>query len=105
MDIPVIGNGDVLTPADAYAMLEQTGCDGVMIGRGALGNPWIFRALHEGKKNVEVTAEERLALIKAHLSTHVNFHLELDAQMQASGQAVHQPEATRQNHHHRGPRH
>lgn len=41
--VPVIGNGDVFTGHDAVCMMEQTGCDGVMIARGALGNPWIFR--------------------------------------------------------------
>jgi tRNA-dihydrouridine synthase B len=45
--IPVIANGDVITPQDAKRIFEQTGCDGIMIGRGALGNPWIFSRIAE----------------------------------------------------------
>ncbi len=44
--MPVIGNGDVVDGKSAMALMEQTGCDMVMIGRGALGNPWIFRELN-----------------------------------------------------------
>ncbi len=47
VSIPVIGNGDILTGQDAVDMMKQTGCDGVMIGRGARGNPWIFNQINE----------------------------------------------------------
>lgn len=68
--IPVIGNGDVTTPEDAARMLHETGCDGVMIGRGALGRPWIFRhvahALRTGEILPQPTPQERAALCLRH---------------------------------------
>ncbi|MFD3262002.1 tRNA dihydrouridine synthase DusB [Paenibacillus lentus] len=57
VSIPVIGNGDVVTPEDAKRMLEQTGCDGVMIGRGALGNPWMLYRTVEYLKTGELLPE------------------------------------------------
>ncbi|MGE5550097.1 MAG: tRNA dihydrouridine synthase DusB [Bacteroidota bacterium] len=68
--IPVIGNGDVRTPDDAGRMLAETGCDGVAIGQGALGNPWIFAQaglLLAGSGWEPPTIEERFAVIRRHL--------------------------------------
>jgi nifR3 family TIM-barrel protein len=45
--VPVVGNGDVITVDDYFRMREETGCDAVMIGRGAMGNPWLFRSIRE----------------------------------------------------------
>ncbi|MBX3062529.1 MAG: tRNA dihydrouridine synthase DusB [Anaerolineae bacterium] len=69
-DIPVIGNGDVKTAEDAATMLRTTGCDGVMIGRAALGNPWIFHQIaHElrtGEKVALPTPQERARIALRH---------------------------------------
>jgi nifR3 family TIM-barrel protein len=67
---PIIGNGDVKTVDDATRMLETTGCDYVMIGRGALGNPWLFRELLGGPKP---TREERATLVLRHFREHLAF--------------------------------
>ncbi|MCL6457633.1 MAG: tRNA dihydrouridine synthase DusB [Gorillibacterium sp.] len=71
VSIPVIGNGDVFTPEDAKRMLEHTGCDGVMIGRGALGNPWMLyrtvRYLMEGILVPEPQPEEKCRIAVLHL--------------------------------------
>ncbi len=77
LQIPVIGNGDVVSAEDAYLMQQQTGCDGVMIGRGALGNPWIFRELKTGKKYTP-SLTERKDLVLRHLREHIRFHTNLD---------------------------
>ncbi len=69
--IPVIGNGDVFKPELALQMREVTGCDGVMIGRGALGNPWIFRQILDLEKGLEVRPpelSERKEIILAHFA-------------------------------------
>jgi tRNA-dihydrouridine synthase B len=70
--IPVIGNGDVTTVGLARRMLEETGCDGVMIGRGALGNPWIFdpRRFEEadGSRTIDLSPVERERVIWRHFS-------------------------------------
>ncbi len=67
--IPVIGNGDVLSRQDGLQMMAETGCDGVMIGRGALGNPWVFRETG-GPENLQervLGAREHLRLIEEFL--------------------------------------
>lgn len=71
VSIPVFGNGDIRSADDALAMMRQTGCDGVMIGRGAMGNPWIFaeiQAAMAGKPFTPPTFEERRALAMEHLA-------------------------------------
>jgi tRNA-dihydrouridine synthase len=71
LDIPVIGSGDLFTAADVAAMLEETGCDAVMIARGAMGNPWIFRealALLAGEAPAPPSAADRFAAARRHLA-------------------------------------
>ena len=69
VSVPVVGNGDVFSADDALRMLSQTGCDGVMIARGAQGNPWIFEetvARLEGREYTPPTARERLDVALEH---------------------------------------
>jgi len=68
--IPVIGNGDIKAEEDALKIFEQTGVDGIMIGRGALGNPWIFKQiayyLENNEKILEISKEEKYKVILEH---------------------------------------
>jgi len=71
VNVRVIGNGDIYSAADARAMLDETGCDGIMVARGALGNPFIFEeiiAAFENREYVAPTEEERINTALEHLS-------------------------------------
>ncbi len=69
--IPVIGNGDITTAQDAARMYEETGCDLVMVGRGALGNPWIFREINSligfDRPSLPVSDAERITVLIRHI--------------------------------------
>lgn len=74
LSIPVLGSGDLFTPDDCLRMLRETGCDGIMIARGALGNPWIFRQVTELEQSggyTPVTTRERADTINTHLDLFI----------------------------------
>ena len=74
--IPVIGNGDVTSGESAIALQEQTGCDGVMIGRGAQGNPWIFSELLEYERTGRMPARPTNEEIKKMIARHAKLQIE-----------------------------
>ena len=70
VSVPVVANGDIYGVADALKMIEYTGCDGIMIGRGAMGNPWIFSEIRSALDNnefVSVDYEEKIRVAISHL--------------------------------------
>lgn len=70
VSIPVIGNGDIFIPQDAGRMLRETGCDGVMVARGAKGNPWIFRRIDHYLKTGEVLPKPKPEEVKQMILRH-----------------------------------
>lgn len=72
LPVPVIGNGGVRGADEARAMQDQTGCDAVMVGRAAMGNPWVFASLAKGEA-VEPTMEERFRVIRQHIEGYAAF--------------------------------
>ena len=75
VSVPVIGNGDVTDPVSAHKMMEETGCDGVMIGRASRGNPWIFRQLTEYDKTGSVLQRPGLNELKDMILRHAKLQL------------------------------
>ena len=90
--VPVIGNGDVTSAALAAQMLEQTGCDMVMIGRGALGNPWIFREISmligHDRPSLPVSTAERITVMLRHVSKMCEYKGEAVAMREARKHAA-----------------
>ncbi len=78
VSIPVIGNGDVVAPEDVVRLMAETGCDGVAVARGALGNPWFFaeaRARLQGESEPEpVSAAQRLSTLMRHVDLQIQRH-------------------------------
>lgn len=74
--IPVIGNGDVTSPEAARQLMETTGCDGIMIGRGAQGNPWIFRQILHWMETGEEESKPDLEEVKAMILRHARMLVE-----------------------------
>ena len=91
VSIPVIGNGDVKTPIDAKRMLEETGCDAVMVGRAALGNPWVIRQMVEYVENDvlldEPSADEKIDQCLKHTRRLMDVEGEKNAIRQMRGHA------------------
>ncbi len=76
VNIPVIGNGDIFTPEDAKAMKEYTGCDGLMVGRAARGNPWIFKQINEYLNTGKLIDKPTSGEVKEMILKHANLMVE-----------------------------
>ena len=90
--IPVIGNGDVTDVQSAALLLEQTGCDAIMMGRGAMGNPWLFRQITAYLTDTRVLPEpgihERMAVMLRHIDRTIQYKGERTAMMEARHHAA-----------------
>ena len=77
VSIPVIGNGDVFNGKDGVRMMEETGCDFVMVARGAMGNPWIFRELNAALRGDEIPVNPTVSEISDMMTRHLDALVEL----------------------------
>ncbi|MCI6502684.1 MAG: tRNA dihydrouridine synthase DusB [Clostridia bacterium] len=92
VSVPVIANGDITNAAEALSMLRETGCDGLMIGRGALGNPWIFEEIAAAMENRPFCPPDRAAIVQTAL-------LHLHGSVEEKGERVGLAEAKKQMSH------
>ncbi|MDK7135110.1 tRNA dihydrouridine synthase DusB [Corynebacterium sp. UMB4614] len=81
--VPVLGNGDIFKATDARAMMEQTGCDGVVVGRGCLGRPWLFAELSAELRGLPVPAEPPLGEVARIIMRHAELLAEHDGEDRA----------------------
>lgn len=92
VSIPVIGNGDIIDEQSAAIMLEKTNCDAIMIGRGALGNPWLFRRinayLNECRVLPDVSISEKMVVMLHHIQTLIDYKGEYTAIREARHHAA-----------------
>jgi nifR3 family TIM-barrel protein len=92
VDIPVIGNGDIVDEQSATIMFEKTNCDGIMIGRGALGNPWIFRRINaylsECRVLPDVGINEKMVVMLKHIKKIIEYKGEYTAMREARHHAA-----------------
>lgn len=92
VSVPVIGNGDITDEQSAAIMFEKTNCDAVMIGRGALGNPWLFRRIHayldECRVLPDVSVSEKMVVMLKHIQTIIDYKGEYTAIREARHHAA-----------------
>ncbi|MDD2489882.1 MAG: tRNA dihydrouridine synthase DusB [Bacilli bacterium] len=92
VSIPVIGNGDIKTPIDAKKMLDETGCDAIMVGRAVLGNPWLIKQiilyLETGVLLKGPTVKEKIEMIKKHFNYLIEIKNERQALLEIRSHAI-----------------
>jgi tRNA-dihydrouridine synthase len=84
--VPVFGSGDILSPELAKKMFDETGCDGILVARGSLGNPWIFRGIAEYLSSGKITAAPGLEARKTALKRHLEY-IEKNKDLKSAGKA------------------
>lgn len=95
VQVPLIGNGDVKTPEDAHRMLDETGCDGVMVGRAAISNPWTLARIRAGLTGETIPKEPSLHERVETALEHLRLMIEFETESQPDGAEMHACRALR----------